>query len=86
MKSSLFIWSYEVNLKSTVKISSIFVAFLENRNFIRFLYIKFRYSEKATKISSVKLLVEDGTIFCDLLRISELYLKLLLKQFDAKNA
>ena len=37
--------------------------------------VKFRFSEKATKISSVKLLVEDGTIFCGLLRISELYVQ-----------
>ena len=33
MKSSLLIWRYVVNIKSTVKISSIFVAFLENTNF-----------------------------------------------------
>ena len=33
MKSSLSIWHYEVNVKSTVKILSIFVAFLENVNF-----------------------------------------------------
>ena len=33
MKSSLSIWRYVVFVKSTVKISSIFVAFLENINF-----------------------------------------------------
>ena len=33
MKSSPSIWHYVVNVKSTVKISSIFVAFLENMNF-----------------------------------------------------
>ena len=33
MKSSPSIWRYVVNVKSTVKISSIFVAFLENMNF-----------------------------------------------------
>ena len=33
MKYSLFIWRYEVNVKSTVNISSIFVAFLENMDF-----------------------------------------------------
>ena len=33
MKSSLSTWRYVVNVKSTVKISSIFVAFLENTNF-----------------------------------------------------
>ena len=34
MKSSPSIWQYVVSVKSTVKISSIFVAFLENMNFI----------------------------------------------------
>ena len=34
MKSSPSIWPYEVNDKSTVKILSIFVAFLENVNFM----------------------------------------------------
>ena len=34
MKSSLSIWRYVVSVKSTVKILSIFVAFLENMNFI----------------------------------------------------
>ena len=33
MKSSPSIWHYVVNVKSTVKISSVFVAFLENMNF-----------------------------------------------------
>ena len=33
MKSSPSIWRYVVNVKSTVKILSIFVAFLENMNF-----------------------------------------------------
>ena len=33
MKSSPLIWLYVVNVKSTVKILSIFVAFLENVNF-----------------------------------------------------
>ena len=33
MKSSLLIWRYVVNVKSTVKILSIFVALLENINF-----------------------------------------------------
>ena len=33
MKSSPSIWRYVVNVKSTVKISSIFVVFLENTNF-----------------------------------------------------
>ena len=35
MKSSPSIWHYVVSVKSTVKISSIFVPFLENMNFIR---------------------------------------------------
>ena len=33
MKSSLSIWRYVVSVKSKVKISSIFVAFLEKTNF-----------------------------------------------------
>ena len=33
MKSSMSIWHYVANVNSTVKISSIFVAFLENMNF-----------------------------------------------------
>ena len=33
-KFSPSIWRYVVNVKSTVKISSIFVAFLENMNFM----------------------------------------------------
>ena len=33
MKSSPSIWHYVVSVKSTVKISSILVAFLENTNF-----------------------------------------------------
>ena len=33
MKSSPSIWHYKVDVKSAVKISSIFVAFLENMNF-----------------------------------------------------
>ena len=35
MKSSLSIWQYVVSVESTVKISSIFVAFLENMNFTK---------------------------------------------------
>ena len=34
MKSLLSIWNYVVSIKLTVKISLIFVAFLENTNFI----------------------------------------------------
>ena len=34
-KSSQSIWHYVVSVKSTVKISSIFVAFLENMNFTK---------------------------------------------------
>ena len=33
MKSSPLIWRYVVNIKLMVKISSIFVAFVENMNF-----------------------------------------------------
>ena len=46
MKSSPSIWRYVVNIKSTVKILSIFVAFLENMN-------KFVFSKKATKIDDI---------------------------------
>ena len=35
MKSSQSIWCYVVNVKLTVKISSIFVAFFENMNFTK---------------------------------------------------
>ena len=35
MKSSPSIWHYVVSVKSTVKIWSIFVAFLKNTNFIK---------------------------------------------------
>ena len=35
MESSLSIWHYVVSVKLTVKISLIFVAFLENTNFIK---------------------------------------------------
>ena len=38
MKSSLSIWRYLVSVKSMVKISSIFVAFLENMNFNWFFF------------------------------------------------
>ena len=34
MKSSASVWRYVVNVKSMVKISSIFMAFLENMNFM----------------------------------------------------
>jgi hypothetical protein len=39
MNSSLSIWHYVVSVKSTVKISSIFVAFLENMNFNNSLFL-----------------------------------------------
>ena len=39
MKSSLSIWPYVVNVKSTVKILLIFVAFLESLNFTKTKYI-----------------------------------------------
>ena len=43
MKSSPSIWHYVVSVKSTtVKISSIFVAFLENTNFIKSTFLKFQ--------------------------------------------
>ena len=42
MKSSLSIWRYVVSVKSTVKISSIFVAFLENTNFTQYEFHMFK--------------------------------------------
>jgi hypothetical protein len=39
MKSSLMIWHHLVNVKYTVKILSICVAFLENMNFNNTMYI-----------------------------------------------
>jgi hypothetical protein len=39
MKSSLMIWHHVVNVKYTVKILSICVAFLENMNFNNTMYI-----------------------------------------------
>ena len=36
-----FIWSYVVNVKSTVKISSTFAAFLENMNFTSYVCITY---------------------------------------------
>ena len=40
MKSSASIWRYVANAKSTVKILSISVAFLENMNFKKYLFTK----------------------------------------------
>ena len=62
MKSSPSIWHLLHNVKLTVKISSIFVAFLENMNFLTFDQIrssidknvlKFMYSKKATQIDEI---------------------------------
>ena len=46
-KSSPLIWHYVVSVKSMVKISSIFVAFLENMNFttVSFLSLNLRSFE-----------------------------------------
>ena len=46
MKSSLSIWHYVVNVESMVKISSIFVAFLENMNFT---YIRLYFLQNLTQ-------------------------------------
>ena len=58
MKSSPSIWHYVVSVKSKVKISSIFVAFLENRNFNGpgkngTHKGQFLFSKKATKIDEI---------------------------------
>ena len=52
MESSPSIWRYIVNVKSTVRISSIFVAFLENTNFmttnlsqVKIPQLQFKYTE-----------------------------------------
>ena len=55
MKSSPSIWHYEVDVKSMVKISSIFVAFLENMNFNRFKERKFN-SWKTTYFHTILIL------------------------------
>ena len=44
MKSLLSIWRYVVNVKSTVKISPIFEAFLENMNFNAQQFLNFSLS------------------------------------------
>ena len=70
-KSSPSIWHYVVSVKSTVKISSIFVAFLENMNFtyLWFFFSNFRnafitgvakYIEEATVHSFLNELLEEG--------------------------
>ena len=50
MKSSPSIWNYAVSIKSTVKISSIFVAFLENTNFKTFSFDNFQFRLFSSKI------------------------------------
>jgi hypothetical protein len=47
-----FIWSYEVNVKSTVKISSIFAAFLENMNFTSYVCITYIHKSRVNARSS----------------------------------
>ena len=63
MKSSPSIWHYVVSVKSAVKISSIFVAFLENTNFTIILfrdYLTFsKYVQKEfLSISAFSLLID----------------------------
>ena len=57
MKSSLSIWRYVVNVKSTVKISSVCVAFLENMNF-NFLPILQCTQNSKSDIISTYILIE----------------------------
>ena len=52
MKSSLSIWHYVVSVKSTVKISSIFVAFLKNTNVTK-LQVYIKINQKSTQWKSV---------------------------------
>ena len=49
MKSSPSIWHYVVDVKSTVKISLIFVAFLENMNFTKIYFVKVPLNVKIVK-------------------------------------
>ena len=51
-KSSPSIWHYIVSVKSTVKILSIFVAFLENTNFMRSSFLP-KCQPKITRISAL---------------------------------
>ena len=66
-KSSLLIWRYIVNVKSTVNISSIFVAFSENMNFnkVTFLQLIFFLFKLLTRITNKR------TTFCDIIDNSQ---------------
>ena len=56
MKSSPSIWRYVVNVKSTVKILPIFVAFLENMNFKHILFWGKASKQKLEKYNEICLL------------------------------
>ena len=58
MKSSVSIWRYVVNVKSTVKTLSIFMAFLENMNFTKTLY----NSGSAVWIAKINPVLNGGPI------------------------
>ena len=66
-KSSLSIWQYVVTVKSMVKISSIFVAFLENMNFILDYKLCTLYS------SSFSIVVGSSSLFADSCNISNIW-------------
>ena len=79
-----------------VKISLIIVAFLENMDFIRTIFIKFVFSKKAAKIDEIftvdltlcskcQIDGEDFVNFCGLLRKHELYVNLISTLFYFTN-
>ena len=65
MKSSPLIWRYVVNIKLMVKISSIFVAFLENMNLPKFsdTLTLSQPTNAQPKIQHIKMLV-TGLVIC----------------------
>ena len=75
MKSSPSIWHYIVSVKSTVKISSIFAAFLENMNFKNAIIWDSpitgqkstrTYAELQDNVSKVHIFLEGHKIFCEI--------------------
>ena len=63
MKSSRSIWHYVVSVKSAVKISSIFVAFLENTNFTIQSVFSIRIPPYMTRIMKIRFESFDLNLF-----------------------
>ena len=72
MKSSLSMWRYAVNVKSTVKISSIYVAFLENTNFTTDFSDLWFPRWKRVKDMTNKLLGPPSVVFSLLVEVRDL--------------